>query len=156
MKLLVKIALGLVIVFVAIRLADKRQTFDVTARNTGAEKIESLEVTFEGFAFRFGSIQTRTQSELGSAVYSAHYSRWPTELNAKWIEPGVIPKKYAQTLSIRPAMKSSSDHKLELTIEIQNGRACAYPRLFSRPFNYKYDQSPPCEFTSLPPASQVK
>lgn len=121
--------------------------FDVTIVNSGDCGLKEATVDFNNFTFNFGYLAV-SKNLVKSASYGSAGNIWPTEIEVNWTEESDPEVIYKKVISIRPKLRPSSDETLELMIRIENGKICAYPKVWSvsNGLKNRYDQDEPCQF----------
>lgn len=149
MKILLAIGLGVL----AWQAIDTRIRFDVVIVNTGAVDVDEASIEFTKFRHTFGILDARANGT-ATATYSSAYTSWPKTLSIFWVDIAPPSKAYRQVLVVPPPMKNDTGSPLELLVEIRDGKACAYPRIYFQTSSstYRHQKDPPCDFSKLPMA----
>jgi len=152
----VKVILALSALLFAVKLADRRITFDVVIVNTGKVDVDRSIVEFPKFQHEFGIVDARSNGS-SSATYGGAHKMWPKIITVSWVDLDTTERAYRQRVAVPPPMLDNSEQPLELVAEIRDGKVCVYPRIYDlgRPTRYRFQQDPPCNFASLKMAEQV-
>jgi hypothetical protein len=151
-----KILIAMCVTLFAWKVIDARIAFDVVIVNTGVADVDDSSIGFEGFRHIYGILDARANGS-ATKTYSHAYLIWPKSLEVSWVETVEPLRAFRQVLVVPPPMTPENKSPLELLVEIRNGKACAYPRIYflTSDSTYKHQKEPPCDFANLPMAELV-